>query len=52
MKSERIPALYERLSRDDELPGESDSILNQKRFLEGYAKKNGFSHIHHFTDDG
>jgi site-specific DNA recombinase len=52
MKSERITALYERLSRDDELQGESNSILNQKRFLEEYAKKNGFSHIHHFTDDG
>lgn len=52
MKTERITALYERLSRDDELQGESNSILNQKRFLEEYAKKNGFFNIRHFTDDG
>ena len=52
MKEERITALYERLSRDDELQGESNSILNQKRFLEEYAKKNGFPRLRHFTDDG
>ena len=45
-------ALYERLSRDDELQGESNSITNQKAFLEDYAKKNGFTHLKHFTDDG
>ena len=47
-----ITALYERLSRDDELQGESNSITNQKDFLEGYAKKNGFINIRHFIDDG
>ena len=43
-------ALYERLSRDDELQGESNSITNQKAFLEDYAKKNGFNHLKHFTE--
>ncbi|ERJ81759.1 hypothetical protein HMPREF1987_01617, partial [Peptostreptococcaceae bacterium oral taxon 113 str. W5053] len=37
---EKITALYERLSRDDELQGESNSIMNQKKILEEYAKKN------------
>ena len=49
---ERITALYERLSRDDELQGESNSILNQKKYLEDYAKKNGYGNIRHYTDDG
>ncbi len=35
-------ALYERLSRDDEMQGESNSIINQKQLLESYAKRNGF----------
>lgn len=48
----KITALYERLSRDDELQGESNSILNQKKYLEDYACKNGFNNIQHFTDDG
>ena len=48
----KITALYERLSRDDELQGESNSIINQKHLLEDYARKNGFSNIRHFTDDG
>ncbi len=37
---EKITALYERLSRDDELQGESNSIVNQKKILEEYASKN------------
>ena len=37
----RITALYERLSRDDELAGDSNSIVNQKKMLEDYAKSNG-----------
>ena len=45
-------ALYERLSRDDELQGESNSIINQKQLLESYAKRNGFVNIYHYTDDG
>lgn len=48
----RITALYERLSRDDDLAGESNSITNQKQYLEDYARKNGFTNIRHFTDDG
>jgi len=48
----KITALYERLSRDDELQGESNSITNQKKLLEAYARKNDFPNIHHFTDDG
>ena len=49
---EKITALYERLSRDDELQGESNSIINQKKILEEYASKNNLSNIIHFTDDG
>lgn len=48
----KITALYSRLSRDDELQGESNSITNQKAYLEAYAKNNGFSYIRHFCDDG
>ena len=48
----KITALYERLSHDDERAGESVSIENQKRILEDYAQKNGFTNIRHFTDDG
>ena len=48
----KITALYERLSKDDELQGESNSISNQKAYLEDYAAKNGFLNTRHFTDDG
>lgn len=48
----KITALYERLSRDDELQGESNSISNQKMYLEDYARKQGFTNIRHFSDDG
>ena len=47
-----MTALYERLSRDDELNGESNSISNQKKLLEQYAKEHGFTNLIHFTDDG
>lgn len=49
---EKITALYERLSRDDEIDGESNSILNQKMFLEQYAREKGMHNIKHYTDDG
>ena len=49
---EKITALYERLSRDDELEGESNSIVNQKKILEEYASKNNLTNIIHFADDG
>ena len=52
LEKTRITALYERLSHDDERAGESVSIENQKRILEDYALKNGFTGIVHFTDDG
>lgn len=48
----KMTALYERLSRDDELQGESNSISNQKKYLEDYALQQGFRNIQHFTDDG
>lgn len=48
----RITALYERLSRDDELAGDSSSIANQKKMLEDYAKSNWYTNTVHFTDDG
>ena len=47
-----ITALYPRLSHEDELQGESNSISNQKRILETYAKQNGFSNLKWYTDDG
>ena len=49
---EKITALYERLSRDDELSGESNSIINQKKMLETYANECGFTNMVHYTDDG
>ena len=51
-KALRHTALYERLSKDDELKGESNSISNQKKYLEDYARKNGFQNLKHYTDDG
>ena len=50
MKEDKITALYERLSHDDELQGESNSITNQKKLLEDYAREHGFARIRHFTD--
>ena len=47
-----ITALYPRLSHEDELSGESNSISNQKRILEAYAKQNGFTNLKWYTDDG
>ena len=51
-KDNRITVLYERLSRDDEMQGESNSITNQKKYLEDYAVQHGFGNIQHFSDDG
>ena len=51
-RTSKITALYERLSRDDDLNGESNSITNQKQYLEDYARRNGFTNTRHFTDDG
>ena len=48
----KIDALYERLSRDDDIAGDSNSIVNQKEYLETYAKQHGYANIRHYTDDG
>ena len=48
----KITALYERLSRDDEQAWESNSIQNQKKYLEEYARQKGLRNIRHFYDDG
>ena len=47
----KITALYERLSRDDEQAGESNSIQNQKMYLEEYARQKGLRNIRHFSDE-
>ena len=52
LEYQKITALYERLSRDDDLAGESNSIVNQKEMLENYARENGFGNVAHYTDDG
>ena len=51
-RNSRFTALYERLSRDDDQLGESNSIVNQKKYLEDYARQHGFRNLRHFTDDG
>lgn len=48
----KITALYERLSRDDDLTGDSNSIINQKKYLEAYARQQGYENLVHYTDDG
>ena len=48
----RMTALYCRLSRDDELQGDSNSIKNQKMILQKYAEDNGFRNFSFFVDDG
>ncbi len=47
----KITALYCRLSRDDELQGDSNSIVNQKAILSKYAKEDGFKNTLFFVDD-
>ena len=49
---DKITALYERLSKDDDLQGESNSISNQKEFLSNYAREHGYINLKHYTDDG
>lgn len=50
--ADKITALYCRLSRDDELQGDSNSIIHQKDIWRKYAEDNGFSNIQFFVDDG
>ena len=52
LESDKITALYCRLSRDDEMAGESNSIKNQKSILSKYAQDNNFQNIKFFVDDG
>ena len=49
---EKITALYGRLSRDDELVGDSNSIVHQKEMLTKYAKEHGFTNTAFYIDDG
>ncbi len=49
---EGLTALYCRLSQDDKLVGDSNSIITQKMILEKYAKDNGFNNYEFFVDDG
>lgn len=51
-EQEKITALYERLSRDDEQVGDSNSIKTQKTMLEAFAEQHGYTNIVHYTDDG
>ena len=49
-KNDKITALYCRLSRDDEMQGDSNSIRNQKLMLQKYADDNGFTNTQYFVD--
>ena len=51
-QSDKITALYCRLSRDDDQQGDSNSIVNQKAILKKYAQEQGFRNIQFFVDDG
>ena len=50
-KENRITALYCRLSQDDGREGESNSIVNQKKLLQGYARQHRFKNLQFFVDD-
>ena len=48
---EKITAIYCRLSRDDDLAGDSNSITNQKKILERYCKDHGITAYRHYDED-
>ena len=50
-QEEGITALYERLSQEDKLEGESNSIANQKKILERYCKEHGYTAFWHYDED-
>jgi len=52
MSVEAVTALYCRLSRDDELQGDSNSIINQKKILQRYALDHGYKNYRFYIDDG
>ena len=47
-----LTALYCRLSRDDGIEGDSNSVANQKKLLNKYAKENGFDNTRFYVDEG
>ena len=49
---DKINYLYGRLSHEDELAGDSNSIINQRKILERYAEENGFTPYEFIYDDG
>lgn len=49
-QSDKITALYCRLSRDDDQQGDSNSIVNQKAFLARFAREKGFRNIEYFVE--
>lgn len=51
-KNHGITALYPRLSRDDDIQGDSNSIVNQKKLLSKYAKDHHFPNPKFYVDDG
>ena len=50
-QQEEFTALYCRLSQDDGREGESNSIVNQKELLQGYARQHRFKNLQFFVDD-
>ena len=52
LNQQQITALYCRLSNEDDLDGESNSIQNQRALLQKYADDHGFTHTRFFVDDG
>ena len=52
MSAEELTALYCRLSRDDVLQGDSNSIINQKKILQKYALEHGYTNFRFYIDDG
>ena len=50
-QSDKITALYCRLSRDDDQQGDSNSIVNQMAFLTKFAKEKGFRNLEYFVDE-
>ena len=51
MNQQQITALYPRLSNEDDLEGESNSIQNQRKLLQRYADEHGYTNIRYFVDD-
>jgi len=52
IQTDKITALYCRLSQEDMQAGESESIQNQKEYLMKYAKEHGFPNPKFYVDDG